>query len=153
MFNKVILVGRITRDPELRYTPNGRPVATFGIALDRPRAQGAERETDFFDLEAWQQTAEFAAKYATKGRLVAIDGRLKVRQYETQDGQKRKAYEIVVNDLRLLDRKDAATGGGSAEGGSHEAPAREPVSVYSGAPAPAPVDAGPGDMGMDDIPF
>jgi len=146
-FNKIILIGRVTRDPELRYTPNGRAVAQFGLAVDRPRSsQGGERETDFFDIVTWQQTAEFAAKYATKGRLVAVDGRLQVRPYETQDGQKRKAYEVVVNDLRLLDRKDSS----ASPEATYDAPRRE--AVYT-PPAPAAAEHGPADMGIDDIPF
>jgi len=154
--NKVILVGRVTRDPELRYTPNGRPVASFGLAVDRnTKSASGEKETDFIDIVVWQQTAEFAAKYATKGRLVAIDGRLQVRNYETQDGQKRRAYEVVANDLRLLDRgKDNAGGGGGGfEGGSSQHFDNAPrETVYSGAPQGGGTSA-PADMGLDDIPF
>jgi single-strand DNA-binding protein len=146
-FNKVILVGRVTRDPELRYTPNGRPVAQFGLAVDRPRSSsGGDKETDFFDVVVWQQTAEFAAKYATKGRLVLIDGRLQVRSYETQEGQKRKSYEIVGNDLRLLDRKETSSAPPSEQ--SYDAPRRETTPSVA-----ANVDRGPQDMGIDEIPF
>jgi len=152
--NKVILIGRVTRDPELRYTPNGKPVASMGLAVQRNfSGPGGEKETDFIDIVVWQQTAEFAAKYATKGRLVAIDGRLQVRSYETQDGQKRKAYEVVANDLRLLDRKDSSAGsGGGFDAGSsnHEAPVRE--TVYSAASATADRPDSGGSF-EDDIPF
>jgi single-strand DNA-binding protein len=155
--NKVILVGRVTRDPELRYTPNGRPVASFGLAVDRnTKNASGEKETDFIDIVVWQQTAEFAAKYATKGRLVAIDGRLQVRNYETQDGQKRRAYEVVANDLRLLDRgKDHAGGGGGGfEGGSGQHYDNAPrETVYSGAAPSGGGASAPADMGLDDIPF
>ncbi len=129
--NKVILVGRVTRDPELRYSPNGLPIASFSLAVDRTRGKaGAEKETDFINIKAFQQTAEIAAKYAVKGKLVAIDGRLQVRNYETQDGQKRTAYEVVVDDLRLLSSGGNREGGGGYDGGGSRgydsAPAREP---------------------------
>jgi len=148
--NKIILVGRVTRDPELRYTSNGKPVAKFGLAVDRPRVGGGDKETDFFDIVVWQKTAEFASKWATKGRLVAVDGRVEIRDYETQDGQKKRAWEVIANDLRLLDsgKQGGQGGGGGYSEGGYEAPAREPA--YSGAPAP---DHGPGDMSVDDIPF
>ena len=108
--NKALLIGRVTRDPELRQTNGGKPVANFGVAVDRPRSAGRERETDFLDVVAWQQTAEFVSKYALKGRLVAVDGRIHVRSYEANDGTKRKAWEIVANDVRLLDRAPDASG-------------------------------------------
>lgn len=162
-FNKVILIGRVTRDPELRYTPNGKPVASFSVAVDRNRGgQGQERETDFIDCVVWQQSAEFASKYATKGRLVCVEGRLQVRSYETQDGQKRKAYEVVCNDLRLLDRKDSSGGGGGYEGGGggaqYETPVRETVYTNAGSGGSAPdkgaFNAGGGGSSFDDdIPF
>jgi single-strand DNA-binding protein len=156
--NKVILIGRVTRDPELRYTPSGKPVASFTLAVDRNRGQGQERETDFIDCVVWQQSAEFASKYATKGRLVCVEGRLQVRSYETQEGQKRKAYEVVCNDLRLLDRRDSSGGGASYEGGGghYEAPAPARETVYTNAStdrgAVAPSGGGASSFD-DDIPF
>jgi single-strand DNA-binding protein len=115
--NKTILVGRVTRDPELRYTTQGNTaVANFSVAVDRPRGQGKERETDFIDVVAWKQTAEFVTQYAKKGRLVAVDGRLQVRSYEAQDGSKRKAYEVIANDVRLLDKApDSSTANNQGE--------------------------------------
>jgi single-strand DNA-binding protein len=103
--NRVILVGRIASDPELRYTPSGVPVANFRLAVnrDRPSQQG-EREADFFTVVAWRQSAEFAANYLSKGRLVAVDGRLQARQWTTQDGQKRSMVEVVADRLEGLDR-------------------------------------------------
>ena len=90
MLNRVILIGRLVADPELRYTPSGVPVANFRIAVDRSFTNAAgERETDFINIVAWRQRAEFAANYLGKGRLVAIDGRLQIRQWTTQDGQRR----------------------------------------------------------------
>lgn len=156
--NKVILVGRLTRDPELRYTPNGKPVASFAIAIDRPvAAKGGEKETDFVDIVAWNNTAEVVSKYATKGSLVGIDGRLQVRQYE-KDGQKRKAYEVVASDVRLLGSRPSGQGG--SEGGyaprDNQGYGRESGSYSSYEPAPGgnhSYNQGPSDMGVDDLPF
>ena len=105
MLNRVILIGRLVADPELRYTPSGVPVANFRIAVDRPFTNAAgERETDFINIVAWRQRAEFAANYLGKGRLVAIDGRLQIRQWTTQDGQRRSTAEVVGDDVQGLDR-------------------------------------------------
>ena len=106
MLNRVVLIGRLGRDPELRYTPSGIPVSSFSIAVDRPMAANAqgERETDWIDIVAWRQTAEFAANYLGKGRLIAVDGRLQIRTWTAQDGTKRKSAEVVADNLRALDR-------------------------------------------------
>lgn len=105
MLNRVILIGRLTRDPEMRYTPNGVASVRFGIAVQRPFTnQQGEREADFIDIRAWRKLAETCATHLKKGRLVAIEGRLEVRSYETQDGQKRKSVEVVADDVRFLDR-------------------------------------------------
>jgi single-strand DNA-binding protein len=105
VLNKVILIGRMCFDAELRYTPSGQAVSNFRIAVDRrfPTAQG-ERETDFVDIVAWRQNAEFSANYCTKGRLVLVEGRLQVRNWETSEGQKRRSYEVVADWVRALDR-------------------------------------------------
>ena len=116
MFNKVILVGRMANDPELKYTPSGVAVSTFRVAVNRPfqNAQGT-READFLDVVAWRQQAEFAANYLGKGRLVLVEGRIQVRSYDTQDGQRRKVWEIVSDNLRGLDRprESGDSGGGT----------------------------------------
>ena len=105
MLNRVILIGRLVADPELRYTPSGLPVASMRIAVDRPKGKEAtERQTDFINLVAWRQRAEFAANYLTKGRLIAVDGRLQIRQWQTQDGQRRQTAEIVCDNIHPLDR-------------------------------------------------
>jgi single-strand DNA-binding protein len=107
MLNKVILIGRLATDPELKYTPSGVAVTSFRIAVDRPfggRNAEGEKETDFIDIVAWRQSAEFAANYLNKGRLVAVDGRLQIRNWVAQDGTKRRSAEVVANDLRSLDR-------------------------------------------------
>ncbi len=110
--NRIVLIGRLTRDPELRYTPSGLPVANFSLAVDRrfKNAQG-EKETDFIRCIAWRQTAEFVANYLTKGRLAAVEGRLQIRDYTTQDGQKRTVAEVVADSVQGLDRpKESAPG-------------------------------------------
>jgi single-strand DNA-binding protein len=112
MYNRIILIGRLTRDPELRYVPSGAPVASFTLAVDRPfRDQQGNRETDFIDVVAWRKLAEQVSQYMSKGRMVAVEGRLQIRSYETQDGQKRKVAEVVADGVRFLDRADRARSG------------------------------------------
>jgi single-strand DNA-binding protein len=123
MYNRIILIGRLTRDPELRYVPSGAPVASFTLAVDRPfRDQQGNRETDFIDIVAWRKLAEQVSQYMAKGRMVAVEGRLQIRSYETQDGQKRKVAEVVADGIRFLDRARP----GAAETAPGPAPAAEP---------------------------
>ncbi|HHV71822.1 MAG TPA: single-stranded DNA-binding protein [Clostridia bacterium] len=104
MLNRIILIGRLTRDPELRYTPSGVAVASFTLAVERPFvSQSGEREVDFIDIVVWRKLAETVANHLNKGRLVAVDGRLQVRSYETQEGQKRRVAEVVADNVRFLD--------------------------------------------------
>lgn len=104
MLNRVVLIGRLANDPELKYTPSGIAVANFTLAVNRvPNAQG-EREADFVPIVVWRQSAEFAANYLTKGRLVAVDGRLQIRSWVAQDGSRRKQAEVVAENLKSLDR-------------------------------------------------
>jgi len=126
--NRVILIGRLANDPELKYTPSGIAVTSFRLAVNRPmsaeaKQNGQEKQADFFNIAAWRQSAEFAAQWLSKGRLVAVEGRLQVREYVTQDGQKRRDYEIVAENLKSLDRpkegEEGAQGGG---GGYNRAP-------------------------------
>lgn len=104
MLNTVVLIGRLTKDPELRYTPSGKAVATLRLAVDRgtTNPQG-EKETDFIDIVVWERQAETVANYLQKGRLVAVQGRLQIRHYETQEGQRREKAEVVANTVRFLD--------------------------------------------------
>ena len=103
--NRIILIGRLVADPELRYTGSGVPVANFRLAVDRQRkSQGGEKETDFINIVAWRQQAEFATNYLSKGRLVAVEGRLQIRQWTTNDGQKRTTAEVVADNVQGLDR-------------------------------------------------
>ncbi|MDR7542797.1 MAG: single-stranded DNA-binding protein [Armatimonadota bacterium] len=116
MLNRIVLIGRLTRDPELRYVPSGHPVASFTLAVDRPFAnQQGERETDFIDIVAWRKLAEQVSQHLSKGRLVAVEGRLQIRSYETQDGQKRKVAEVVADGVRFLDRKATGAPAGVAQ--------------------------------------
>ena len=104
MFNKIVLIGRLTADPELRYTPSGAAVAKFTLAVDRNRKnQQGEKETDFIDIVTWQKLAETCANYLKKGRMVVVDGRLQIRSYEDNQGIRRKAAEVVADNVRFLD--------------------------------------------------
>lgn len=106
MLNRVVLIGRLTKDPELRYTPNGVAVASFTLAVNRSRlnAQG-EKEADFIPIIVWQKRAENCANYLSKGSLIAVDGRLQVRTYDSKDGQRRWVTEVVAEDVRFLDKR------------------------------------------------
>ncbi len=105
MYNKIILIGRLTADPELRYTPSGLPVTSFTLAVNRTfsNKQG-ERETDFIDIVAWRGLAETCSNNLKKGFMVAVDGRLQIRSYEDRQGIRRKAAEVVAENVRFLDR-------------------------------------------------
>lgn len=123
--NNVVLIGRLTRDPEMKYTPSGVAVTNVGIAVQRlfKNANG-ERETDFFELVMWRQTAEFCANYIGKGQRVSIVGRLQARSYQTQNGDKRKVVEVVVNEIASLESKKQNTDSENA------APANVEESAY-----------------------
>ena len=129
--NKVMLIGRLTRDPEMRYTPSGQPVTSFSIATNRyaSGADGDRREfTDYHNIVAWnigkRALAEHVANYTKKGALVYVEGRLQTRSWEGQDGQKRKTTEVVANDVQFLETRG---GGGDAQpaptpGGAEDVP-------------------------------
>ena len=122
MLNTVILMGRLTRDPELRQTPQGVSVVSFSLAVDRNYArQGEEKQTDFINITAWRNTADFVAKYFTKGQLVAIRGRLQVRSWDdAQTGQKRYATDVVADEVFFAESKK--TSDNSAANGNFGAP-------------------------------
>ena len=104
--NRVVLIGRLTADPELRFTQNGIAVARFTLAVDRLFSnQQGERETDFIDIVVWRKQAENCGQYLKKGYLGAVDGRLQVRSYTTAEGQKRRVWEVVAENVRFLERK------------------------------------------------
>ncbi|MBS1709325.1 MAG: single-stranded DNA-binding protein [Armatimonadetes bacterium] len=126
--NRVVLVGRLTRDPELRTTTSGKSVASFGIAVDkRIKPQDGSATADFFSVSAWGQTAEFVANYLAKGRLVAVDGRLQSRKYTAQDGSNREAIEIVADNVQGLDRPRDDDGGAPRGGAAARATGAAPA--------------------------
>ena len=111
MLNKIILMGRLTRDPELRRTQSGTAVASFTLAVDRDyKPQDGERETDFIDIVAWRGTAEFVSKYFTKGRMAVVEGRLQVRDWTDKDGNKRRSTEVVADNVYFGDSKRPESG-------------------------------------------
>ena len=129
MLNHITIMGRLTRDPELRRTGSGIAVASFTLAVDRdfsPR-DGGERETDFIDCVAWRQTGEFVSKYFTKGRMAVVSGRLQIRSWTDKDGNKRRTAEVVADNVYFGDSKKDE--GGSSYAGNYN--------TYGSAPAPA----------------
>ena len=158
MLNHIVIMGRLTRDPELRRTGSGIAVASFTLAVDRdfsPR-DGGERETDFIDCVAWRQTGEFVSKYFTKGRMAVVSGRLQIRGWTDKDGNKRRTAEIVADNVYFGDSKRDSEGGsyaGNSYGGNaYSAPAPS----YGGYSAPASAPASDFAMLEDDdakLPF
>ena len=106
MLNRIILMGRLTRDPELRRTGSGTAVTSFSLAVDRDfKSQSGEKETDFIDIVAWRNTAEFVSKYFTKGRMAVVEGRLQIRDWTDKDGGKRRSAEVVADNVYFGDSK------------------------------------------------
>ncbi|WP_248929311.1 single-stranded DNA-binding protein [Paenibacillus hamazuiensis] len=153
MLNRVILIGRLTRDPELRYTPAGVAVTQFTLAVDRPFTnQQREREADFIPVVVWRQQAEHVANYLRKGRLAAVEGRIQVRSYDNNEGRRVYVTEVIADNVRFLDRGDGGgnsedmgsgqqqrySGGGGARGGNQD---------------PFVDDGKPIDISDDDLPF
>ena len=102
--NRIILMGRLTRDPELRRTQSGVSVTSFSLAVDRDfKGQSGERETDFIDIVAWRQTAEFVSKYFTKGRMAVVEGRLQIRDWKDKDGNNRRSAEVYAENVYFGD--------------------------------------------------
>src|SRR5580658_507430 len=112
-FNKIILVGNLTRDPEIRYVGSGAAVTKFTLAVNRRSKQG--EETDFIDCVAWEKLAETCNTYLKKGSSCLVEGRLSIRSYETKEGEKRKAAEVVLNTMQMLDRAGSRSGGESSD--------------------------------------
>jgi single-strand DNA-binding protein len=106
MLNRIIVMGRITRDPELRRTNSGTAVASFTVAVDRDfKSQSGEKETDFIDIVVWRNTAEFVSKYFSKGRMAVVEGRLQLRDWTDKNGNKRRSAEIVADNVYFADSK------------------------------------------------
>ena len=144
MLNTAILMGRLTADPELRYTTSNIPVTSFTLAVDRAYRSGEERQTDFINIVAWRQRAEFVSKWFHKGQLVAVEGSIQTRRYTDKDGNKRTTYDVVVDSADFCGSK--AESGGSA-----------PMARTESAPASfSNVDTGDFEeisMGDEDLPF
>ena len=162
MLNHIVIMGRLTRDPELRRTGSGTAVASFSVAVERDfgKNENGEKETDFIDCIAWRQTGEFVSKYFTKGRMIVVSGRLQVRSWTDKDGNKRRTAEVVADNVYFGDSKRDSDGGnayggntygGNAYGGNnyggnnyggnpyggYAAPAAPAAPSFGGYPAPA----------------
>ena len=126
MLNHIVLMGRLTRDPELRYTNSNIPVASFSVAVDRDfgRGENGERQTDFINCVAWRQTGEFVSKYFTKGSMIVVSGRLQIRDYTDRDGNKRTAAEVVADNVYFGESKRRDDNGGYSQD-TYRAPARD----------------------------
>ncbi|MEE1049547.1 MAG: single-stranded DNA-binding protein [Clostridia bacterium] len=129
MINKAILMGRLTRDPELRHTGTGTPVCSFSIAIDN--GYGENRQTDFINCVAWNKTAEFVSNYFTKGRMIIVIGRISTRSWEGQDGKRNYTTEVIANEVSFGESKRSQDGGSSyqaapAGGQNYSAPAAAP---------------------------
>ena len=162
MLNHIVLMGRLTRDPELRRTGSGIAVASFSLAVDRDfgsSANNGEKETDFIDIVAWRNTAEFVSKYFTKGRMAVVTGRLQIRNWQDKEGNKRRSAEVVADNVYFGDSKrDSADGGSFNQSQGYaqsfnQVPPQQPA--YQ---APQNVSAAPSDFSMlsdddPDLPF
>ena len=175
MLNRVILIGRLTRDPELRYTPAGVAVTQFTLAVDRPfSGNREEREADFIPVVTWRQLAETCANYLRKGRLAAVEGRIQVRNYENNEGRRVYVTEVIADNVRFLESPNRE-GGGQGQGrddASGSAPAASAGGGYGGGSSGNRSNAGAGsrssggntsdpfaddgrpiDISDDDLPF
>ena len=146
MLNKIFIMGRLTRDPELRRTQSGTAVTSFSLAVDRDfKSQSGEKETDFIDVVAWRQTGEFVSRFFTKGRMAVVEGRLQIREWKDKDGNNRRSAEVVADNIYFGDSKrDGA-------GSDYAAPAYgAPMGGYSapmgGSSAFAEIDEEDGDL-------
>ena len=144
MLNKIFIMGRLTRDPELRRTQTGTPGASFSLAVDRDfkdKSTG-ERTTDFIDVVAWRQTAEFVSRYFTKGRMAVVEGRLQIRDWTDKEGGKRRSAEVIADNIYFGDSKRDGDGGGYSTGYSQGG---YPSGNYAAPAAPSGFGAPPAD--------
>ena len=133
MLNQIVIMGRLTKNPELRRTQSGVAVASFSLAVDRDyKPENGERETDFIDVVAWRSSAEFVQKYFAKGRMAVVSGRLQIRPWTDKDGNKRRATEIVADNVYFGDSKrdDASSGGGNQPQGYSAPQTGNPPAPY-----------------------
>lgn len=137
MLNRVVLIGRLTKDPELRYTPNGIAVTQFTLAVERPYKNDREKEIDYIPVVTWRQSAEACANYLKKGRLTAVEGRIQIRNYDNNEGKRVYVTEVLADNVRFLesskDNKQASSQGNKSD--------------------PFANDSKPLDLGDDDLPF
>ena len=152
MLNLSVIMGRLVADPELRHTPSNIAVTSFTLAVDRSYVKSGEnRQTDFIDVVAWRNTAEFVCKYFRKGQMMIVEGSIQTRTYEDRNGSKRKAVEIVANNVNFGEakRSDSQSGGSYSQTAPSYAPASEPAPAYESGSADdfeeLPLD--------DDLPF
>ena len=152
--NHITIMGRLTRDPELRRTPNGVAVTSITLAVDRDiKEQNGERQTDFIDVVAWRGTAEFVAKHFSKGRMAIADGRLQIREWTDKDGNKRRTAEVKAENLYFGDSKrdtEESSAPASYGGGAYES---TPTGFYGGYSAPTNSFAMQDDGDDSDLPF
>lgn len=154
MLNVAVLMGRFVADPELRHTPNGVSVTSFTLAVDRSYVKaGSERQTDFIDVVAWRNTADFVCKYFRKGQLAAVQGSIQTRTYTDKDGNKRKAFEIIADNVHFAEPKRESGSMGSYQPRTENAEAEQ----VRQQPAPAYTNGDTGDFeeipSDDDLPF
>lgn len=152
MLNVVALLGRLTADPELRRTPSGVSVTTFTVAVNRSYVkQGGERQTDFIDVVAWRNTAEFVSKYFRKGQMIAVQGSIQTRSYEDKQGNKRKAVEVLADNISFADSK------GSSQSGQQNNSYAAPDFAAPAMPAPSFSQGSADDFAVvddnEDLPF
>ncbi|HEY0827280.1 MAG TPA: single-stranded DNA-binding protein [Bacilli bacterium] len=155
MLNRVILIGRLTKDPELRYTASGVAVTQFTLAVDRPFSnQQNEKEADFLNIVTWRQLAETCANYLRKGRLTAVEGRIQIRNYENNEGKKVYVTEIIADNVRFLESSggNREEGSGAGSGSKNQSPTRSQGNDR-GNQDPFADDGKPIDISDDDLPF
>ena len=134
MFNLVVLTGRLTADPELRYTPSNIPVTTFSIAVSRRYKAGEQAEADFINIVAWRQTAEFVTKYFQKGSMIGIEGSIQTRRYiDKETGKNRTAFEVIANNVQFVESKRDGASSSDAAPGFSNAGASEFTDLSGGA--------------------
>lgn len=154
MINNVVLVGRTTKDPELRYTTSSIAVATFSLAVNRNfKDANGERETDFINCVIWRQQAENLANWAKKGALIGITGRIQTRSYENQQGQRVYVTEVVAENFQMLESRAAREGGSANQGNTFGQQAPQPQNQNFGQGNYAYGNSNPMDISDDDLPF
>ena len=160
MLNRIVIMGRLTRDPELRRTQNGTAVTSFSVAVDRDfkSRESGEKATDFIDVVAWRQTAEFVCQYFTKGRMAVVEGRLQIRDWKDKDGNNRRSAEVVADNIYFGDSKRDNADGGSFNQSQGYAQSFNQVPQQPAYQAPQNVSAAPSDFSMlsdddPDLPF